>query len=309
MDLYQINCVLMVAKYKNFSHAAQEMSITTSSLSQQIKKLEAELRVELFLRTTRSVHLTLAEKEFIAEALKVVSAVDHVHDSMQKYVQGESGQIFLGSLPAIKAFGIVNLLGAFQKQYPHVDLQLQEAECLELYPKLQRGEIDVAFLSAFEKHRADKLSVEGFPVFEDEVVMVVNKSHPFAGRPYISLREIAREKLIAPSKNSGLYQDITDACRAAGFEPRFSYSSQYVDTALGLVAEGLGVTLFSSCTVLNTLWKNVELVRIQPKIHRVISLVYLKKNKNSPVVANFIKFFQQGGLQGKLPNNVVELVR
>jgi LysR family transcriptional regulator, transcription activator of glutamate synthase operon len=300
MELYQLNCALMVAKYKNFSHAANEIAVTTSSLSQQIKKLEEELGIDLFVRTTRSVHLTPAGEEFIGHAKKVMNDMENINASMQKYIIGENGHLSIGSLPAFKAFGIANLVASFQKQYPKIVLSIQEAECFDLYPLLFHGEIDVAFLTAFDKYHPDKLPLEAYPLFEDEIVMIANRAHPFASREYINLKEAANEKFIAFSKQSGLYLDELDACHAAGFNPNFVYSSQYVDTSLGFVAEGLGVTMLSSRTVLNTVWKNIEIIRIRPRITRTVSLVYLKKNRNSSVIANFVDFSRKNFLHNPI---------
>jgi DNA-binding transcriptional LysR family regulator len=280
----------MVAQYKNFSHAANEIAVTTSSLSQQIKKLEEELGVDLFVRTTRSVHLTSAGAEFIEHSKKVMNDIKDINSSMQKYIIGESGQLSIGSLPAFKAFGIANIVASFQNKYPQIALSIQEAECLDLYPLLFHGDIDVAFLTAFDKYHPNKIPLEAYHLFKDEIVLIVNKEHRFASHQYINLKEAANEKFIAFSKNSGLYLDELDACHSAGFEPDFVYSSQYVDTSLGLVAEGLGVTMLSSQTVMNTQWKNIEIVRIRPQILRTVSLVCLKKNRNSAVISHFINF-------------------
>ncbi len=302
MELYQLNYVLAVAKHQNFSRAAAEVSVTPSSLSQQIKKLEEELGVVLFVRTTRSVHLTRAGMEFVENAKKIMSDLVRINTTMQKYVVGESGQLSIGSLPALKAFGILPLIFAFQKSYPKITLDIHEAECLELYPLLYKGKIDAAFLTAFEKGNPRKIPLEAYPLFTDELVLLVSKSHPLASKESIHLSEVKQETFISFSKASGLYLDTLDACHAAGFEPNFAYSAQYVDTCLGFVAEGMGIAMLSSRTVTNTLWKNIAMIRVKPKITRTLSLVFPKKRKMPPVLSNFVNFFTH------LPNDLAAIL-
>lgn len=291
MELHQLDCVMAVAKYKNFSQAANEVAITTASISQQVKKLEEELGVALFIRTTRSVQLTAAGSEFIENAKRIKADILQTNAVMQKYVVGEHGQLSIGSLPAFRAFGISSMVSAFQKSYPKIAIEIHEAECMELYPLLSSGKIDAAILTAFDKYPGDKTGLDSYPLFTDELVLLVNKSHPLAARKSIKLREAAQERFISFPKESGLYLDVRDACHTEGFEPSIAYTAQYVDTCEGLVAENMGVVIVSSRTATNTMLKNIAVVPIKPGIERTTSLVFLKKNKKSPVLLNLINFF------------------
>lgn len=294
MELYQLQYMLEVAKHGNFTLAAQEVCVTSSSLSQQIKKLEDELGVVLFERTTRSVHLTPAGVELVAKATNIMDEVANINKGMQKYISGESGTLSIGGTPALKVNGITHKIAKFKNQYQNISINIHEAECLNLYPLLESKKIDVAFLTAFDKYNIqDKIPLEGFPVVEDELVLVTNINHPFASEKEIDLRNASKEKFILFCQSSGLYVQSVDACHNAGFEPNCAYQVQYVDTCLGLVSEGLGVALLSSNSVKNTLWKNIAVIPLKQKISRVLSMVYPKRKKNlSPVLVNFINFFK-----------------
>ena len=291
MELYQINYVLTVAKYQNFSRAAAEVCVTPSSLSQQIKKLEEELGVVLFGRTTRSVHLTPAGLEFLEHAKKIMQDIAGINLAMQKYAVGESGQVSIGSVPALGAFGITPLIASFQKTYPKISLEFHEAECFSLYPLLYSGKIDVAFLTAFDKHQPGKIPLEAYPLIQDELVIITSISHPFAARDSIDLQEAAKETFIRLSASSGVFADTVEACRKSGFEPRFGYEAHYVDTCVGLVAEGMGIAMLSSRIAAAAMKKNVALVHFYPKAARTVSVVFPKKQKLSPVLSNFRNFF------------------
>lgn len=291
MEISQLKYMLTLAKHLNFSRAADEVCVTPSSLSQQIKKLEDELGVVLFGRTTRSVHLTPAGVEFIENAQKVLSQISEINVVMQKYIVGESGNISIGNCPALGAYGVTSLIASFQKTYPKISLQFYEAECFDLYPLLCNGKIDVAFLTAFDKCKPGKIPLESYPLVDDELVIIANTSHPFASREIIDLHEASQENFFSFSKSSGLYWDTIDACHLAGFEPRFSYETQYTDTILGLVSEGMGLAMLSSRTVTKNLQKNIAVIRFRPTKIRTLSVVFQKKQKPLPIILNFKNFF------------------
>lgn len=291
MEISQLKYVLTVAKHLNFSRAADEVCVTPSSLSQQIKKLEDELGVILFVRTTRSVHVTPAGAEFIESAQKIMSQISEINGVMQKYIDGESGTISIGNVPAVGAYGITSLIATFQKNYPKILLNFTEAECFDLYPLLYNGKIDVAFLTAFDKYEPGQTSLEAYPLVDDELVIIVNTSHPFASRKTIQLSDASQEKFISFSKSSGVYKDTIDACHLAGFEPNFCYEAKYTDTCLGLVVEGMGITIMSSRIAAHHLQKDIAIIRFQPTKIRTLSVVFLKKKKPLPIILNFKNFF------------------
>lgn len=290
MELFQLQYMLEVAKHGNFTQAANEVCVTPSSLSQQIKKLEDELGVMIFDRTTRSVHLTEAGVELIGKAQKIMDEVSNINEDMKKYVLGEAGRLNIAGNPALKVNGIMHKIATFQKHYPEITIDLLEAECFDLYPLLEANKIDAAFLTYFEKYEQRKVPLEGFPVVYDELVLVTNKSHPFAQMKVIDLRDARPEKFIFFCKSSGLYAQTLDACHDAGFEPKCAFETKYVDTCLGLVAEGIGIALLSSNSVKNTQWRNVTTIPLKQKVPRIISLVYQKKKNLSPILKNFRDF-------------------
>lgn len=303
MELFQINYVLAVAQYRNFTRAAAELCLTPPSLSQQIKKLEDELGVELFIRTTRSVKLTQAGTEFVDRAQKITKDISDIDGIMKKYVAGESGQLSIGCTPAMKSYGISHLISLFSKKYPNILLNFHEAECFDLYEPLYNGKIDLALLTAFDKAEPGKIKLDGYPLVDDEIVIVTCTDHPFASKKVINLKEASEESFILISRTSGVYRDTVDACHHAGFEPKFTYSTQYVDTCLGLVAEGAGIAALSSCLVTQTLWNNIAIVRIRPKIKRTLSLVIPHK-KLSPALKNFKIFLIEAAKEFRRNNAV-----
>lgn len=168
-------------------------------------------------------------------------------------------------------------------------MNIHEAECFDLYPLLFSSKIDAAFLTAADKAEPGKFRLDTFPLVEDEVVLVTSKKHPLAKSEVVELKDLRNEAFIRFSKSAGLYHDVMAACSKAGFEPNYVYYTNYVDTCLGLVSEDQGVAFISSKIVTHILWENIAVIRIHPKIPRMLSLVIPHQTK-SPIVLNFRDF-------------------
>lgn len=289
MELHQLEYFLAVAKYHNFTRAADEISVSQSSLSQQISKLEDELGIRLFERTTRTVLLTPAGNGFLTHANKVLSEIVMAKRTIQEYISVEKGHIKIGVFPAVGHYDIISLIASFYKSFPGIKLDLLEAECEDLMDKLHKSVIDVAFLS---EARPDP-QLQFSPLISDELVLVTSLLHPLATRQTIELQDISEAKFILFHPNSGLYKNFIDACKNANIEPNVIYYCSRVENILGLVSEDLGVSVLSSQVTLKYSQSHVAIVRITPKIPRTISLAVSINEHPFPTVKVFVKFVQQ----------------
>lgn len=292
MELHQLEYVVAVAKNRSFTRAALEISITPSSLSQQIKKLEDELGVVLFDRTTRTVYVTPAGAELVAMAREVLSNVDDIRTAMRRHIGLESGHIRLGNFPAISYHGIVRLITSFQRTYPGINMDICEDECSNLAQRLESGEIDAAFMTAVDKLIGQKGRdiLESYDLISDTLVLLTCRDHPFAGRSVVDLREVADEPFIMPLLTSGASVDFLAACRASGFEPRVKYGSVSNDTRFEFVAVGEGITFSSLKTALANVQSDIAIVPFAPAVPRMLSLAILKKSLSNPSVMTFKNF-------------------
>ena len=99
MEIHQLEYMVAVAKFQSFTRAAAEINISQSSLSQQIRKLEEELGIKLFDRTTRTVRLTNAGSAFLAHAQQILLEINKSKSTIQQYLSVSRGQIKLGLCP------------------------------------------------------------------------------------------------------------------------------------------------------------------------------------------------------------------
>ena len=287
MELHQLEYVRTVARHQSFTRAAEEISVSQSSLSQQINKLEGELGIRLFDRTTRKVRLTPAGVDFVRHSNNVFQEIDEARRTVQKYLSVEQGNITIGAFPAIGHYNLTALIADFQKAFPGVRLSFQEAECEELAGMLQESKVDIAFQSEI-----DAPNVEFHNLYVDDIALIVNSFHPLATQQTVSLHELKNEKIIVPLPSSGIYQNLMKACDEHGFSPDIIYHCCQIDTNVGLVRENIGVGILSSRVAMRHR-DEISVLRIVPPIIRKISLAVAKNSTPSPAVSVFIKFARQ----------------
>jgi len=291
MELHQLEYVVAVAKFQSFSRAASEINITQSSLSQQIKKLENELGIRLFERTTRTVKMTNAGNAFLPHAQKILLEIDQSRSTIQEYLSVTRGHIKLGVLPVIGHFRLTSLLANFQKSFPGVIMEFREGECQELLHMLISSRINAAIISEVDENP----QINTYRLIRDYVVLVTNLFHPLATNQTVNLKDLVKEKFIVAHPNSGLYRNFVKACSEAGIEPNILYHCSQVETSLELVRENLGVTVLSSQVAARYPQHGISTIKIIPEITRRLSLATLSDIRNDPALNIFIKYAQNWG--------------
>lgn len=289
MEMHQLEYVLAVAKYHNFTRAAEEIKISQSSLSQQINKLENELGTSLFVRTTRSVQLTPAGAEFVVYAQRIMSEVEKARRSIEEYVSMVKGEITIGTIAVIGNYKLPNLIKSFQDSFPGIRVNLVEEQCEELLSMLHASKIDAAFVQIKEPMP----NFNFCPLIYDRMTVVVSKNHPLANRVSVDITELKNEKFIMTPPTSGNYKDFVKASQAVGYEPNVVLSCAIVKTMLGFVREDVGITALSSQVALAEKDASLRVIGLTPTIKRRISLATRNTDDIPPTIKVFKKFTAQ----------------
>ncbi|WHY89021.1 LysR family transcriptional regulator substrate-binding protein [Neobacillus novalis] len=168
----------------------------------------------------------------------------------------------------------------------------------ELIELLKKAELDMAFIDL--PGNFDKLeTLSAYPMIEDEVVLITQKLHPFANLEPIGLSEVKNEPFILMNKASTLFQICMEACKRAGFTPDITHESSQIDIIVGLVAEGLGVSLLTSKEADYFSKANISLIRLEKPINHTTALVISNRITKSKAMKTFIKHAQEW--EGRTP--------
>jgi len=288
VEIHQLQYVLEVAKQRHFTRAADEICVAQSSLSQQITKLEEELGIKIFDRTTRSVSPTSAGEEFIAYAKRILSEIDAAKQCMQSYVGLSRGKINIGAITTLETIDFVSLITSFHNTYPGLYLNITTNGSYRLTELLKAGDINVAMLTPPLDTETDDL--EFYPLGEDEFVLVASIYHPLAKKAVAELSQFANEDFIFPSPDQSIYKIYTKACRDAGFSPNIVCQSSHSETSLALVAAGMGLSFFPLDTLKTTNAPGVMAVRLANPIKKRICLALPKRQYHPASVVAFRDF-------------------
>ncbi len=238
MEFRQLQYVIQIAKEQNFSRAAEKLHIAQPSLSQQLSKLEQELGLLLFRRTTNSVELTQAGTVFIERAQQIVDTIEQLKQEMDDIAQMRRGRLVVGTLPITGSHVLPLVLPAFGEQYPQIEVVLMEETTSKLEQLTASGGTDISLLTL---PLIDN-SLTWTPYMEEEICLAVPPQHPLASRNSpIAISELQAEPFIGLKRGQGFRQITVEFCMQAGFQPQFVFESSNIETVQSLVAGGMGI--------------------------------------------------------------------
>ncbi len=241
MELRHLRYFVAVAEELHFRRAAERLHMSQPPLSQQIRQLEEEVGATLLLRNQRKVELTAAGAAFLVSAREILAAVEDAARQARRVQRGEVGRLAVGFVGSAMYSFVPELLRAFRVQAPDIALRLHEMGTTEQLRQLDDGRLDVGFLRT--PGRWPGIAFE--TVLEEPVVVALPDVHPLAKRSLLRLVDIEGEDLVllTPAGSPGLRAALSDAIAALGGEDRIAQEVAEMQTVIGLVAAGVGISL------------------------------------------------------------------
>ena len=288
MELRHVRYFLAVADYRNFRKAAEQLHIAQPPLSRQIRQLEEDLGVVLFVRNKQRVELTRAGQAFLEEARKLIVQAGHATEAARHAQKGESGVVKIGIASGLG--GVVNrVVAELRRRLPAIDIECKDVFSTHQNESLHRGEIDVGFL----RPPVDQTNLNCELLFEEEFVVVLPKRHRLAKRRSLRLKEVADEPLIIfdRSFSSGLYDKIVGLYSRQGFTPHLAVTHVEAHEEAGaiMIASGKAIFIGAGATV-NRSNSGIELASVPLDEADAKIEVYAawRKGEDSPVILGFL---------------------
>lgn len=244
MTLDQLRYALAVADLSSFRRAAEQLNISPSSLSEQVRNLEAELGVTLFYRNTRRVVVTPAGHELVEHGLEVLAGMSRLRHAVDEHRLQQRGHVRLGTTLQATASKLAKVLAKFNEQHRYVEVTLVEGSISQVTRMLVEHDLDLSLLTwPADRPPSDLDFVE---LERTETGVVVSRASPFATRKSVDLRELANYPLITYSEGFPARTIVFDACARAGFVPTIGLESSYTETICRMIAEGMGWSVLYS---------------------------------------------------------------
>ena len=289
MELRHVRYFLAVAEYRNFRRAAEQLHITQPPLSRQIRQLEEDLGVMLFVRSKRRVELTKAGHAFLEEARKLIVQAGHAAQAARHAQKGESGVVRVGVASGLGA-AVSKVVFQHREHWPAVEVECKDIFSTQQNEALKNGEIDVGFL----RPPVDQLHLDCHRLFEEEFVVVLPKTHRLAKRRNLKLQDVADEPLIIFDRNfsTGLYDKILGLYNRQGLTPHLTLTHVEAHEEAGaiMIASGKGIFVGAGATV-NRSVAGLELatIRLNEPEAKIDVCAAWRKGEDSAVTLSFLE--------------------
>lgn len=242
VELRHLRYVLALVEHHHFGRAAEALGIKQPPLSQQIQALEAEIGVQLFVRSRQGTEPTAAGSAFAERARVALAEVEAAKVEAQLIDRGEAGRLVIGFLPSAFDAVLPRVLAALARDRPRVTVQPVEfALTTDLVAALRRGTVDFAIGRPPLPPFGGVDDLQAVPLLQDQVNVVLPRTHPLSARASVRPVALSGEAFLITPLEERVPRYWQMICQAAGFEPRVAARVQGAHTVAGMVAAGLGV--------------------------------------------------------------------
>lgn len=267
MELRHLRYFCSVVEWNGFSNAARRLHVSQSSVSEQIRDLEREIGVPLFVRSRGSIRLTPEGEAFHLEAKEVLARAQRAVEMARRSGRGEIGAVSIGFIAAATSTFIPEIIREYRQRYPGVRLSLFEMSPHQQMEALSDGSIDIGFSRAIEPPYDEIIQSEC--LHRDPLLAVLPASHRLAPGP-VAVEDLAHERFLMFQRDAwpGLFDTVLSICRNAGFSPQIVNSSLMMQTLLTLVGAEEGVSILPA-SIRHFRANSVVYCRLKPDTERV----------------------------------------
>ncbi len=289
MDLILFYYFSMLAKYKNFSVAAEEVFLSQSSLSKRIKSLEDKLGVELFIRNPRSIELTKAGRALLPYAQNIARELDALKHNMGALADAAS-VLRISAISFLSYYGVTARIAAYMNKNPDVAIGIKEMSSDLGLSLLQDGKVDAVMM--FHAGPLDG-AYDIYPMVKDEMVGIMNKEHALTGRTSITLGDLGNQELILISEHDEpFFQNfVSGELKREGYQPRFHKYKVWIGAIETILKQSQSVAVLPRKVAERMNGDGVVYKNIAGLPAFSFSAV-TKINNNKPVLREFIRYLE-----------------
>ena len=263
-----MECFLAVARLGNVSRAAEEMYLTQPALTARIKALEEELGDQLFVRTSRGMRLTEAGREFLPYAERCLASLEEGKQHLKEIRDATGGRLALGTSPGVSTYALPTMLERFTAAHPRVSVSVRTGHSEDVLEMVLKEEVQLGLARAMEHPE-----IESLPLYEDELVLVVDPQHRFTEKGSAEIAEVGREQLIMFDRSSSYYELTQELFRSAGIRELKAIELDNIEAAKRMVEHRLGVAFLPRTAVVRSVAAghlSLIVVEDSPEIQRPI---------------------------------------
>lgn len=280
MTLQQLEYIIAVYRLRHFAKAAEHCGVTQPTLSAMVQKLETELGVKLFERSSQQVVPTQVGRLVVEQAWKVVQRAARIKQIVAEQQHAVAGEFRLGILPTIAPYLLPRFFPDFCRKYPEVEIKAVELKTDDIRRELAKGEIDAAIMVNLN----DMDNLEFYPLYQERFYVYVSRNDPLFNHKNIKTADLGNKTLWLLDEGHCFRDQLVKFCNLKGArKSKATYSLGSIETFMRMVEGGMGITFIPELALWQLSDRQMELVRpfALPEPSREIVLVtgknYLRK--------------------------------
>ena len=307
MTITQLQYVLAVAEYKNFTLAAEKCFVTQPTLSMQIQKVEEELGIQIFDRTKKPIQVTEIGQKIVNQSKSIVIEADRIQDIVDQQKGFIGGEFRLGIIPTITPTLLPMFLNNFIKKYPKVKLIIEELNTEDIIFKLNNGHLDAAIAAT----PLSEEKIKEIVLYYEPFVAYIPENHSNFNKKEIEIDDLNLDEILLLKDGHCFRDSVLNLCKnTSNLEHNhFQLESGSFETLIKLADEGLGTTLLPYLHSLNLNEKDQAKLRqfAEPKPAREVSLIYPKSELKIHII-DALRSTIAGVVKGAIVFNNVQIV-
>jgi DNA-binding transcriptional LysR family regulator len=294
VTVHQLRLLTAVIERGGFSRAADALGLSQPAISHQLKALSAAVGTPVLEVIGRRVQLTQAGQLLYDHANRILAEFEAAGTSLDELRGLSRGSLRVAGDTTVGIYVLPDLLGAFHKEHPGIDVRLGVDNRHGLYDRLIASEFDFVVSGRPWDDSSVPLIVR--PFLANELIAIASPRHRLAGLPGIRLAELAAEPFIVREPGSGTRETVDEALHAAGLSMRPAMELASNGAIKRAVAQDLGVSILSRyATGLETqVGLLVELSVEGFPLNRQWHLVHVRDKRLGPIDEAFLRFVEDG---------------
>ena len=287
MDLRVLRNFLKIAELENITQASRELNVAQPHLTRQIKTLEEELGVELFIRDKKRLHITEEGKFLKQQAEQIFKLVNKTEQQLQEMQSELEGTLFIGAIESVAVSLLPQLISEFKEKYPDVKYEIWSANSKDVAERIEKGVSDLAIV----REPFDQDKFEHIRLYKEKWAVFFSRNNIFSQKSssQISLRELSNAQLLVPTQR---LEEIEKWFKEENLKANIKCSFSPMTNGIELMKKEIGVAILPESA-----WNCVNQQEIikkelaQTKITDV-SIIWKKGIELPNIAKKFLEFVQ-----------------
>lgn len=271
MELNYLYEFIVLAKHKNYHTASELLGISQPTLTNHIKRLETELEVTLFDRTTRNVELNDYGRIFYPYAESFTELYSNSIKAINARRHADKVVLTVAIEPQYMVGNLLRVFNSFKREHPNVVIKITNVPSSSVYSYLRTGRCDLVITPQYTRQDSE---FNTLLIREEHAVAFVREDHPIALKKAVEISDLRDTNLFIPPTRLVLYKLLSSACRTAGFELNADCLGISELMGVMLAKQGLGIAIMPDYAAARLADDSLRVINIEPELKWYINLLY-----------------------------------